>query len=207
MTFGGFDESRHAAPMAEINVTPMVDVMLVLLVIFILAAPLFTHGLRLDLPGAASAPLPAPPATVVLSIDAAGKLFWNDDAIAPGALATRMATAAAQTPQPDLQLRADRATRYEVIAEVLSTAQANNLLKIGFVTEPKPAADAAPRKAAQPLPPAASFSSASETSAAPAASARISAAAPLASSLPAAPPSAGAQAAPVAPPSTPLTGK
>ncbi len=152
MSFGAFDESRHAAPMAEINVTPMVDVMLVLLVIFILAAPLFTHGLRLDLPGAAAAPLPAPPATVVLSIDATGKLYWNGDAIAPGALAARMAAAAAQNPQPDLQLRADRATRYDVIAQVLSTAQANNLVKIGFVTEPKPGDGALPLRPAQVLP-------------------------------------------------------
>lgn len=158
MTFGGFDEGRHAAPMAEINVTPMVDVMLVLLVIFILAAPLFTHGLRLDLPTAAAAPLSAPAATVVLSIDAGGKLYWNDNPIAPGALAARMVTAAAQNPQPDLQLRADRATRYEVIAEVLSTAQVNNLAKIGFVTEPKSAAETLPLKPAQVLPASASSS-------------------------------------------------
>ncbi|MBC7513164.1 MAG: biopolymer transporter ExbD [Herminiimonas sp.] len=161
MTFGGFDEGRHAAPMAEINVTPMVDVMLVLLVIFILAAPLLTHGLRLDLPIAAGAPLPAPAAAVVLSIDAAGKLYWNDDAIAPGALAARMAVAAAQNPQPDLQLRADRATRYDVIADVLSAAQASNLVKIGFVTEPKPGADALPLKSSPVMPAAATSSTGS----------------------------------------------
>ena len=152
MRFGGFDEGRHVAPMAEINVTPMVDVMLVLLVIVILAAPLFTHGLQVDLPTAAAAPLPVPAATVVLSIDAAGKLQWNDDVIAPAALAARMATAAAQDPQPNLQLRADRATRYEVIAGVLSTAQADNLAKIGFVTEPKSAGETLPLKPAQALP-------------------------------------------------------
>ncbi|MDP3841456.1 MAG: biopolymer transporter ExbD [Oxalobacteraceae bacterium] len=137
MSFGGFNDNRHPAPMAEINVTPMVDVMLVLLVIFILSAPLFTHAIKLDLPSAQSAPAPEKPETISLSIDAGGKIFWNNDAIAQAALPARFATAAQQQPQPELQLRADKETRYEVIAQVMAAAQGNGLSKLGFVTDAK----------------------------------------------------------------------
>jgi len=136
MAFGGFDNNRQGAPMADINVTPMVDVMLVLLVIFIITAPLFTHAVKLDLPAAQSAPSPEKPETVTLSIDPAGAIFWNDAPISQADLPARMATAAQKQPQPELQLRADKATRYEVIAQVMATAQSNGLTKLGFVTEP-----------------------------------------------------------------------
>jgi biopolymer transport protein ExbD len=138
MSFGGFNDNHQAGPMAEINVTPMVDVMLVLLVIFILSAPLFTHSLQLDLPTAKSAPAPEKPQTVSVSIDAAGKLYWQDQAVSLEELTRRMAEAAGKKPQPEVQLRADKATRYEVIADVMSAAQSNGLNKLGFVTDPKP---------------------------------------------------------------------
>ena len=138
MSFGGFNDNHHAGPMAEINVTPMVDVMLVLLVIFILSAPLFTHSLQLDLPTAKSAPAPEKPQTVSVAIDAAGKLYWQDQAVTLEELTRRMAQAAGKKPQPEVQLRADKATRYEVIADVMSAAQSNGLNKLGFVTDPKP---------------------------------------------------------------------
>ncbi|WP_016832067.1 ExbD/TolR family protein [Herbaspirillum lusitanum] len=138
MSFGGFNDNHQAGPMAEINVTPMVDVMLVLLVIFILSAPLFTHSLQLDLPTAKSAPAPEKPQTVSVSIDAAGKLYWQDQAVTLEELTRRMAEAAGKKPQPEVQLRADKATRYEVIADVMSAAQSNGLNKLGFVTDPKP---------------------------------------------------------------------
>jgi len=140
MSFGGFNDNQHGAPMAEINVTPMVDVMLVLLVIFILAAPMFTHALQLDLPTAKSAPSPEKPQTVSIAIDAAGKLYWQDQPVSQDALNERMAAAAMHQPQPEVQLRADKGTRYEVIAEVMSAAQGNGLTKICFVTDPKPGA-------------------------------------------------------------------
>jgi len=140
MAFGGFSEDKHPKPMADINVTPMVDVMLVLLVIFIITAPLFTHAIKLDLPAAQSAPAPEKPDTISLSINAQGKVFWNNDEIAPTDMESRLATAAQKKPMPELQLRADKETRYEVIAQVMSSAQANGLTKIGFVTEPKEAA-------------------------------------------------------------------
>ena len=115
----------------------MVDVMLVLLVIFIITAPLFTHAVKIDLPNAQSAHAPEKPETVSLSIDATGKLFWNNDAIDAAELDARLAKAAQQQPQPELQLRADKATRYEVIAQVMSAAQGSGIAKLGFVTEPK----------------------------------------------------------------------
>jgi biopolymer transport protein ExbD len=144
MAFGGFNDQQQGAPMSEINVTPMVDVMLVLLVIFIITAPLFTHAIKLDLPNAQSAAAPDKPETISLSIDAQGKLYWDQDPVAPDALDAKLAAAAQKSPQPELQLRADKDTRYEVIAQVMAAAQGNNLGKIGFVTEPKPGPAAAP---------------------------------------------------------------
>ncbi|HEX7647245.1 MAG TPA: biopolymer transporter ExbD [Noviherbaspirillum sp.] len=137
MAFGGFNDNQQPAPMSDINVTPMVDVMLVLLVIFIITAPLFTHAVKIDLPTAQSAPAPEKPETVTLSIDGSGKLFWNNDAIDARELDARLAKTARQQPQPELQLRADKATRYEVIAQVMSAAQGSGITKLGFVTEPK----------------------------------------------------------------------
>jgi biopolymer transport protein ExbD len=137
MAFGGFNDNSNQAPMSDINVTPMVDVMLVLLVIFIITAPLFTHAIKLDLPTAQSAPAPEKPQTISLSINAEGTIFWNNDPIQQKDLAARMAVAAQQKPQPDLQLRADKSTRYETIALVMSAAQSNGLTKLGFVTDSK----------------------------------------------------------------------
>ena len=139
MAFGGFNDNQHSTPMADINITPMVDVMLVLLVIFIITAPLFTHALKVDLPTAQSAPAPEKPETISLSIDRTGKMFWNDAPIAENELAPRLVAASQRQPQPELQLRADKDTRYQVLAEVMSLAQGNGLTKIGFVTSPKDA--------------------------------------------------------------------
>ncbi len=137
MAFGGFDGNKNQAPMSEINVTPMVDVMLVLLVIFIITAPLFTHSIKLDLPNAQAAASPQKPETISLSINGEGRIFWNNDAIEQRDLGPRLAQAAQQNPQPELQLRADKSTRYEVIAQVMSAAQTNGMTKIGFVTDSK----------------------------------------------------------------------
>jgi biopolymer transport protein ExbD len=136
MAFGGFNENNNQAPMAEINVTPMVDVMLVLLVIFIITAPLFTHAVKLDLPNAQSTAAPEKPETITLSINAEGKLFWNNAEINDQELINRFVIAAQKTPTPELHLRADKSTRYEVIAKVMAGAQNNGISKIAFVTKP-----------------------------------------------------------------------
>lgn len=138
MAFGGFEDHKHQRPMAEINVTPMVDVMLVLVVIFILTAPLFTHAVRIDLPKAQSAAAPGNAETIILSIDAAGGVFWNGDRMQQQDLPGKMAEAAKKNPQPELHLRADKSTRYEVIAQVMAAAQSAGLTRMGFVTEPRP---------------------------------------------------------------------
>ncbi len=137
MAFGGFNDNSHQAPMAEINVTPMVDVMLVLLVIFIITAPLFNHAIKVELPNVASPPSPEKPETITLIINGEGKLFWNNAAVNLDELGTRFATAAQKKPQPELQLRAEKSTRYEVFAQVLASARDNGMTKIGFVTNPK----------------------------------------------------------------------
>ncbi|MNR78086.1 Biopolymer transport protein ExbD [compost metagenome] len=140
MAFGGFNDKQQAGPMADINVTPMVDVMLVLLVIFIITAPLFTHAIKLDLPAAQSAPAPAEPSTISLSINGANAVFWNNDAVTLDELSARLAVAAKQQPQPQVQLRADKGTRYEIIAQVMAASQNNGITKLGFVTETPQAA-------------------------------------------------------------------
>jgi biopolymer transport protein ExbD len=134
---GGFcGDNRHTQPMAEINTTPMVDVMLVLLVIFIITAPLLTHSIKIDLPQAGSQTNPEKPDAITLSINAEGQLFWNDTPFSETELASRLATAAQKKPQPELNLRADKKTNYQQLAMVMSAAQAAGIEKLGFVTEP-----------------------------------------------------------------------
>jgi biopolymer transport protein ExbD len=145
MSFGGFDpDGPRMRPMAEINTTPLVDVMLVLLVIFIITAPLLTHAIRLDLPDAQAPATPDRPETVTVSIDADGRVHWNETPLADAAaLRERLVQAASRTPVPELHLRADAQVRYQSIAEVMSAAQQAGLSRIGFVTDPRPASQPA----------------------------------------------------------------
>jgi len=136
MAFGGFQSQGEQQPMVDINTTPLVDVMLVLLIIFIITAPLLTHSIRIDLPQAQGESSPERPQTVTVTLDGGGKLFWNDDAVTLEALSARLAEAAARSPQPELHLRADRDTRYQLLAEVMSSARAAGVTRIGFVTDP-----------------------------------------------------------------------
>jgi biopolymer transport protein ExbD len=139
MSPGGFGgDNHHTQPMAEINTTPMVDVMLVLLVIFIITAPLLTHAVKIDLPQAGSQSNPEKPDTITLSINAEGKLFWNDTPFADAELASRLTTEAQKTPQPELHLRAERVTPYQKLAEIMAAAQSAGIVKIGFITDPTP---------------------------------------------------------------------
>ncbi len=137
MAFGAFNPNRQHAMMSEINVTPMVDVMLVLLVIFIITAPMFTHAIKLDLPRAHAAGSAEQADSISIAIDADGKIFWNNIAVDADSLDERLAAVAALPEQPELQLRADRNTRYETVAEVMAAAQTHGLTKLGFVTEPR----------------------------------------------------------------------
>ncbi|MDQ3189732.1 MAG: biopolymer transporter ExbD [Pseudomonadota bacterium] len=142
MAFGGFE--RHggpAQPMSEINVTPLVDVMLVLLVIFIITAPLLSYAIKLDLPNDPAPSAEAAASTIKLSIDAEGKVYVDTDTLTDEQLRSRFAAAAKTSPVPEVHLRADKATRYERIAFVMSSAQQAGLSKIGFVTEPSSATD------------------------------------------------------------------
>ena len=137
MAFGEFAKSGDGAPMSEINMIPLIDVMLVLLVIFIITAPLLTHAVKIDLPKASSSPNLTKPENIQLGIRTNGIVFWNGEAVDKPALAARMAAAAKHDPQPELHLRADRTTEYQKVAEVMAAAAKAGLVKIGFVTEPE----------------------------------------------------------------------
>jgi biopolymer transport protein ExbD len=136
MAFGGFNKSGEATPMAEINMIPLIDVMLVLLVIFIITAPLLTHAVKIDLPKVSSHPNIVPPQNIQLGVKADGDVYWNGERIDTTALASRMAAAAKADPQPEVHLRADRTTEYQKVAEVMAMAAKAGLTRIGFVTEP-----------------------------------------------------------------------
>jgi biopolymer transport protein ExbD len=134
MAFGTQDDSDEV--MNEINMTPLVDVMLVLLIIFIITIPVMKHAVELDLPRAASQVEESKPQTVRLSVDAAGAYYWNEAPIDDAALQARLMESAAAQPQPELHIRGDKAVRYERIAKAMAAAQRSGLRKIGFVTEP-----------------------------------------------------------------------
>ncbi|MDO8440553.1 MAG: biopolymer transporter ExbD [Polaromonas sp.] len=134
MAFGTQDDSDEV--MNEINMTPLVDVMLVLLIIFIITVPVMKHAVNIDLPRATSQPQDSQPQTIRLSVDAAGRYYWNEAPLAAADLAPQLQAAAARQPQPELHIRADKAVRYERVAQAMAAAQQAGLRKIGFITEP-----------------------------------------------------------------------
>ena len=136
MSFGSFNESGSAQPMAEINTTPLVDVMLVLLVIFIITAPLFHQAVPVDLPRVDSTKLDDKPHTISVAIDSAGVVHVDGVPFDKTSLPARFAEAVNGGTSPELHLRADRGTRYERVTEVLAEAQRAGIVKIAFVTEP-----------------------------------------------------------------------
>ncbi len=137
MAFGGFSNGDSRPPNSDINMVPLIDVMLVLLIVFMITAPLLTHSVKIDLPQASSEPTQEKPETVALSINADGQLFWNNEKIDTATLPARLEAAAAQKPQPELHLRADRDTRYQQLAEVMSQARTAGIEKMGFITQPE----------------------------------------------------------------------
>ena len=136
MAFGTQDDSDEV--MNEINMTPLVDVMLVLLIIFIITVPVMKHAITIDLPRASNVAQDAKPETIRLSVDAAGALYWNEAPMADVDLVSQLSAAAVKQPQPELHIRGDKAVRYERVALVMAAAQKAGLKKIGFITEPVP---------------------------------------------------------------------
>jgi biopolymer transport protein ExbD len=135
MAFGTQDDTDEV--MNEINMTPLVDVMLVLLIIFIITVPVMKHSVEIDLPRASSQPQDTKPETVRLSVDAQGAYYWNENRIADEALPRMLKEAAAKNPQPELHIRGDKAVRYERVAQAMAAAQQAGVRKIGFITEPQ----------------------------------------------------------------------
>ena len=136
MAFASFDSKSSNAPVSEINMVPLIDVMLVLLVIFIVTAPLLSHSVKLDLPKASSAVNDLKPAHVSVSIDAGGAVFWDARPLADAALPDHLASAAVQNPQPELHLHADSQTAYQHVARFLAAAHRAGLNKVAFATDP-----------------------------------------------------------------------
>jgi biopolymer transport protein ExbD len=135
MAFGTQDETDEV--MNEINMTPLVDVMLVLLIIFIITVPVMKHSVNIDLPRATNQPQDVKPETVRVSVDAQGQYWWNENRIEDAALSRLLKVEAARTPQPELHIRGDKQVRYERVAQVMAAAQQSGLRKIGFITEPQ----------------------------------------------------------------------
>ena len=135
MAFGTQDDNDEV--MNEINMTPLVDVMLVLLIIFIITVPVMKHAVNIDLPRASNTVQDAKPETIRLSVDATGQYYWNEAPLAEADLVPQLSAAAVRQPQPELHIHGDKAVRYERVARVMAAAQQAGLKKIGFITEPK----------------------------------------------------------------------
>jgi biopolymer transport protein ExbD len=137
MAFGGGDfGSGNNQPMAEINMTPLVDVMLVLLIIFIVCAPLMTQAIKVDLPQVNAAALDQKPETIRLAVKADGEVYWNEVKVSDAELKTKLEAASHIEPQPEVHMSADKEVRYEKVAEVMGATRDAGLTKFGFVTQP-----------------------------------------------------------------------
>ena len=136
MALGSFNQRRQQGPMTDMNMVPMIDVMLVLLVIFIITAPLLTHAVKVDLPKASSTANITKPEHIQFGIRKDGSLFWNGELVPLATLSARFAAEAKRDPQPELHIRADRQAYYELVAQVMSVAAKAGIIRIGFVTDP-----------------------------------------------------------------------
>jgi len=135
-----FSSGGGSGPMADINVTPLVDVMLVLLIIFMITMPLLSHKIKIDLPQPAPpppVPPPPPPEPVRLSVLPTGSLYWNDTPISEEALRAQLAVLGVKPPdqQPELDIKAEKTTKYALVAAVMADAKNANIQKIGFVSQ------------------------------------------------------------------------
>lgn len=137
MAFGGGLNDQEDV-MSEINVTPLVDVMLVLLVIFILTVPVLTHSVKVDLPQTQKLDTTVNPVSISLSVAGDGSVYWNGKRIDDAQLETALAEAAAQEQQPEIRLYGDRRVAYEEVVKIMAAAQRAGIEKLGFVTQPQP---------------------------------------------------------------------
>jgi biopolymer transport protein ExbD len=133
-----FSSNDSGGPMASINVTPLVDVMLVLLIIFMITTPLMKHKIEVKLPNAVLSKKPDPPKMppVTITVRADGSLFWNDEPVDQALLEQKLGTTAQLEPQPELDVRGDKATRYGTIWSVVRTAKDSGIQKVGFISAP-----------------------------------------------------------------------
>jgi biopolymer transport protein ExbD/biopolymer transport protein TolR len=136
MAFGRLERTTGPQPMSDINMTPLIDVMLVLLVIFMITAPLMSSSLKLDLPKSDAAQPADTPQFVPVAIDASGRLYIGEVPVDAPTFAARIADIAAKNPQTEVQLRADRTVPYGLVAELIGSVQKAGLNRIGFVAEP-----------------------------------------------------------------------
>lgn len=150
MAFGSFDRKSENHTMSEINMVPLIDVMLVLLVIFIITAPLLSHSIKINVPQASAEAVETKPQVIDLAINDLGQLFWNEQPVSVDELQPRFAAEAGHDPQPELRIRADLNTRYEILAQVMSSAKAAGMKRLGFITRPGEAAAAPAAGAAEP---------------------------------------------------------
>lgn len=142
MSFGSFDSGKGSSPtLSEINMVPLIDVMLVLLVIFMITAPLLSHSIQINLPKASSSPVSQEPVIIDVAIDGHGQMFWNEEPIDTAALYSRFRAQAQLDPPPELRIRADLNTRYEVLAQIMGSAKRAGLTRLGFITRPSTPSD------------------------------------------------------------------
>jgi biopolymer transport protein ExbD len=137
MAFASFDSRNASAPIAEINMVPLIDVMLVLLVIFIVTAPLLTQAVKLELPKASSQVNDLRPEKVEFAIDASGALYWNGEPVSRAQARERFTAQGQRTPQPEVHLRADQNVAYRYVAQTLADASKAGLAKVGFISAPE----------------------------------------------------------------------
>lgn len=135
MAISNFDNDNDDM-LSEINMIPLIDVMLVLLIVFIITVPVMKHAVNVDLPRASNERSQEKPETIQLSVDASGAYFWNSERVDDAELFNRLAQAGSQQPQPELHIRGDKAVRYERVAQAMAAAQRSGVRKIGFITEP-----------------------------------------------------------------------
>ena len=140
MAFGRLERNTGPQPMSDINMTPLIDVMLVLLVIFMITAPLMTSSLKLELPRSDAAQPSEAPQAISVAVDPRGQLFFGDEPVTAAEFTRRVVNAARQNPQTEVQLRADKSAAYGHVAEVIGIVQKAGLTRIGFVAETAPAA-------------------------------------------------------------------